>query len=130
MHARSTWLAGSVRERETHARSDSSFSENDTSITRRGAAITISPSANPTKGDMDIVKPKRNPPRCVRIHGIDTLVTNGGYDSVNQAMSFGIPLVAARTTEDKADVNARVAWSGVGVDLATNEPTPAALREA
>src|ERR1700722_10305136 len=75
MHARWTWFAGSVRERETHARSDSSFSENDTSITRRGAAITISPSANPTKGDMDIVKPKRNPPRCVRIHGIDTLVT-------------------------------------------------------
>jgi len=33
-------------------------------------------------------------------------------------------------TEDKADVNARVAWSGVGIDLATNEPTPQALREA
>jgi UDP:flavonoid glycosyltransferase YjiC (YdhE family) len=61
---------------------------------------------------------------------VDVLVTNGGYGSVNQAMSFGIPLVAAGTTEDKADVNARVAWSGVGVDLATNEPTPAALREA
>src|SRR5271168_4750325 len=74
MHARWTWFAGSVRERETHARSDNSFSENDTSITRRGAAITISPSANPPKGDMDIVKPKGNPPRCVRIHGIDTLV--------------------------------------------------------
>jgi UDP:flavonoid glycosyltransferase YjiC (YdhE family) len=33
-------------------------------------------------------------------------------------------------TEDKADVNARVAWSGVGIDLATNNPTPQALREA
>jgi UDP:flavonoid glycosyltransferase YjiC (YdhE family) len=33
-------------------------------------------------------------------------------------------------TEDKADVNARVAWSGVGLDLATNEPTPEALRAA
>src|ERR1700736_586015 len=62
MHARWTWFAGSVRERETHARSDNSFSENDTSITRRGAAITISPSANPPKADMDIVKPKGNPP--------------------------------------------------------------------
>jgi UDP:flavonoid glycosyltransferase YjiC (YdhE family) len=58
------------------------------------------------------------------------LVTNGGYGSVNQAMSFGIPLVTAGLTEDKADVNARVAWSGVGIDLATNEPTPQALREA
>jgi|SRR5882762_5061084 UDP:flavonoid glycosyltransferase YjiC (YdhE family) len=45
-------------------------------------------------------------------------------------MSFGIPLVTAGLTEDKADVNARVAWSGVGIDLSTNEPTPQALREA
>jgi len=60
----------------------------------------------------------------------DVFVTNGGYGSVNQAMSFGIPLVTAGLTEDKADVNARVAWSGVGINLATNEPTPQALREA
>jgi UDP:flavonoid glycosyltransferase YjiC (YdhE family) len=61
---------------------------------------------------------------------VDVFVTNGGYGSVNQAMSFGIPLVTAGLTEDKADVNARVAWSGVGIDLATNEPSPQALREA
>jgi UDP:flavonoid glycosyltransferase YjiC (YdhE family) len=45
-------------------------------------------------------------------------------------MSFGIPLVTAGMTEDKADVNARVAWSGVGLNLATNEPTQEALRVA
>jgi MGT family glycosyltransferase len=61
---------------------------------------------------------------------VDALVTNGGYGSVNQALSFGIPIVAAGLTEDKADVNARVAWSGVGINLAANEPTPQALREA
>ena len=61
---------------------------------------------------------------------VNVLVTNGGYGSVNQAMSFGIPLVTAGMTEDKADVNARVAWSGVGVNLATNKPTPEALRNA
>jgi MGT family glycosyltransferase len=61
---------------------------------------------------------------------VDVLVTNGGYGSVNQAMSFGIPLVTAGMTEDKADVNARVAWSGVGVNLATNEPGQEALRSA
>jgi MGT family glycosyltransferase len=60
----------------------------------------------------------------------DVLVTNGGYGSVNQAMSFGVPLVTAGRTEDKADVNARVAWSGVGIDLAINAPTPQALRDA
>jgi UDP:flavonoid glycosyltransferase YjiC (YdhE family) len=61
---------------------------------------------------------------------VDVLVTNGGYGSVNQAMSFGIPLVTAGLTEDKADVNARVAWSGVGINLATNEPSREALRGA
>ena len=61
---------------------------------------------------------------------VDVLVTNGGYGSVNQALSFGVPLVTAGLTEDKADVNARVAWSGVGIDLATNSPTPEALRKA
>jgi MGT family glycosyltransferase len=61
---------------------------------------------------------------------VDVLVTNGGYGSVNQAMSAGIPLVTAGLTEDKADVNARVAWSGMGINLATNAPTPETLREA
>jgi UDP:flavonoid glycosyltransferase YjiC (YdhE family) len=61
---------------------------------------------------------------------VDVFVTNGGYGSVNQALSFGIPLITAGLTEDKADVNARVAWSGVGIDLATNEPTAPALRDA
>jgi MGT family glycosyltransferase len=61
---------------------------------------------------------------------IDVFVTNGGYGSVNQALSFGVPLVTAGMTEDKADVNARVAWSGVGINLETNEPTAEALRRA
>src|ERR1700748_2272117 len=61
---------------------------------------------------------------------VDVLVTSGGYGSVNQAMSFGIPLVTAGLTEDKADVNTRVAWSGVGINLETNNPTPQAIREA
>ncbi|MET3997595.1 UDP:flavonoid glycosyltransferase YjiC (YdhE family) [Bradyrhizobium sp. S3.9.2] len=61
---------------------------------------------------------------------VDVFVTNGGYGSVNQAMSFGVPLVCAGLTEDKADVNMRVGWSEVGIDLKTNAPTPQALREA
>jgi UDP:flavonoid glycosyltransferase YjiC (YdhE family) len=61
---------------------------------------------------------------------VDVLVTNAGYGGVNQAMNFGIPLVTAGLTEDKADVSVRVAWSGVGINLATNTPTPAALRNA
>jgi UDP:flavonoid glycosyltransferase YjiC (YdhE family) len=61
---------------------------------------------------------------------VDVLVTNGGYGSVNQALSFGIPIVAAGLTEDKADVNARIGWSGAGINLKTNNPTPDAIRTA
>ncbi|MEI9982196.1 MAG: hypothetical protein WDN69_02670 [Aliidongia sp.] len=62
--------------------------------------------------------------------GSDVLVTNGGYGSVNQALSFGIPLVTAGLTEDKADSECARRLSGVGIDLATNQPTPEALRDA
>jgi UDP:flavonoid glycosyltransferase YjiC (YdhE family) len=58
---------------------------------------------------------------------LDALVTNGGYGTVNQALSYGIPIVGAGLSEDKPDVNARVAWSGAGIDLDTNRPAPEAL---
>lgn len=61
---------------------------------------------------------------------VDVFVTNGGYNTVNQALKHGIPLVTAGLTEDKADVNARVAWFGAGVDLKTNTPTAEALAKA
>ncbi len=61
---------------------------------------------------------------------VDVLVTNGGYNTVNQALSFGIPIVAAGLTEDKADVSARVAWSGVGINLRTNAAEVGPLRNA
>jgi UDP:flavonoid glycosyltransferase YjiC (YdhE family) len=61
---------------------------------------------------------------------VDVFITNGGYNTVNQALTYGIPLVTAGLTEDKADVNARVEWSGAGIDLKTNTPTPEALAKA
>ncbi|GAA2228676.1 glycosyltransferase [Herbiconiux moechotypicola] len=57
-------------------------------------------------------------------------VTNGGYGGVQQALAAGVPLVVAGDTEDKPEVAARVAWSGVGVDLHTGTPTAAAVRGA
>lgn len=58
------------------------------------------------------------------------LVTNGGYGGVQHALRAGVPIVVAGDTEDKPEVAARVAWAGVGVDLRTGTPTPAAVREA
>jgi len=60
----------------------------------------------------------------------DVYVTNGGYGGVHYAMEHGVPIVVAGRTEDKVEVSARIDWSGVGIDLRTNTPTPAQVRAA
>jgi UDP:flavonoid glycosyltransferase YjiC (YdhE family) len=61
---------------------------------------------------------------------VDVMVTNGGYGGVQTALAHGVPLVAAGQTEDKVEVNARIAWSGVGINLKTQRPTPESIRSA
>jgi MGT family glycosyltransferase len=61
---------------------------------------------------------------------IDLLITNGGYGTVNMAISHGIPVISAGLTEDKEEVSAHVQWSGAGIDLRTNRATPEAIKRA
>jgi MGT family glycosyltransferase len=61
---------------------------------------------------------------------VDVLITNGGYGAVQQALSFGVPLVAAGDTEEKAFTAARVGWTGAGINLGTRRPTPEQIRAA
>lgn len=58
------------------------------------------------------------------------LVTNGGYGGVQMALGHGVPMVVAGGSEEKPEIAARVAWSGVGVDLRTGRPRPAQVRRA
>lgn len=55
---------------------------------------------------------------------VDVFVTNGGYGGVHYALGHGVPIVVAGMTEDKAEVSARVVWSGTGISLRTNTPAP------
>jgi MGT family glycosyltransferase len=57
-------------------------------------------------------------------------VTNGGYNGVQQALSCGVPIIVAGTTEDKPRVGHRVEWSGVGINLKTATPTKEQVRDA
>ena len=57
-------------------------------------------------------------------------VTNGGYGGVQYALRHGVPIVATGGKEDKPEVGARVAWSGVGRRIRSETPKPAALRRA
>ncbi len=60
----------------------------------------------------------------------DVYVTNGGYGGVQYALRHGVPIVATGGKEDKPEVGARVAWSGVGRRIRSERPQPAALRRA
>ena len=60
----------------------------------------------------------------------DVFVTNGGYGGVQYALRYGLPIVTSSGHEDKPEVAARIAWSGVGRRLNTETPSPAAVRAA
>ncbi len=47
------------------------------------------------------------------------VVTNGGYTGVTLALSHGVPLLQAGTTEEKSEIGARIRWTGVGLALRT-----------
>ena len=53
---------------------------------------------------------------------VDVMITNGGYGGVHHALSYGIPLVVAGETSDKAEVAARVEHAGVGLNMGTANP--------
>jgi UDP:flavonoid glycosyltransferase YjiC (YdhE family) len=61
---------------------------------------------------------------------VDVMITNGGYGGVQHALRYGIPLIVAGETSDKAEVAARIAYTGVGVNLGTAAPSPARIRTA
>jgi MGT family glycosyltransferase len=61
---------------------------------------------------------------------VDVMVTNGGFNGVQAALAYGIPMVVAGRTEEKPEVCARVAWTGAGINLKTQTPTPAKIQQA
>ena len=60
----------------------------------------------------------------------DIFITNGGFGSVLAAMRHGVPVLAAGRTEAKNDIDARIGYNRLGVDLRSERPTPARIRAA
>ncbi|MGY4719601.1 glycosyltransferase [Naumannella huperziae] len=60
----------------------------------------------------------------------DAYVTNGGYGGIHFAMQYGVPIVTAGDTEDKPESCARVAWTGVGINLRTGKPSAETMRRS
>jgi MGT family glycosyltransferase len=61
---------------------------------------------------------------------VDVMVSNGGFGSVQLAIAHGVPTVVAGTSEDKKEVTAHVGWSGTGINLRTDRPSPRAIADA
>ncbi len=68
-------------------------------------------------------------PYDVALQHADVFVTNGGYTGVTLALAHGVPLVQAGTTEEKAEIAARIEYTGVGVRLGPIKPAPAAVAD-
>jgi len=60
----------------------------------------------------------------------DVYVTNGGYGGVMLSIMHKLPIVAAGLHEGKNEVCARVGYFNIGIDLKTETPTTATIREA
>ena len=61
---------------------------------------------------------------------VDVFVTSGGFGSNLAAFLHGVPVVGAGKREGKNDINARVGYNKLGIDLRSEHPKPAAIRKA
>jgi UDP:flavonoid glycosyltransferase YjiC (YdhE family) len=55
-------------------------------------------------------------------------ISNGGYGSIMHALVKGVPLLLAGKLEGKNDINARLDYNGIGLDLNTERPTADQIR--
>ena len=60
----------------------------------------------------------------------DVYVTNGGYGGVLLSITNNLPLVVAGVHEGKNEINARVGYFGLGINLNTETPSVPQLRKA
>lgn len=57
-------------------------------------------------------------------------ITNGGYGGVMLGIENGLPLVAAGVHEGKNEINARIGYFNLGINLKTETPSPLQVRKA
>ena len=61
---------------------------------------------------------------------VDLLLTNGGYGSIQIALTHGVPVVVIGKTEEKPEIANRVQWSGAGIGLKVRIPSESQIRTA
>jgi UDP:flavonoid glycosyltransferase YjiC (YdhE family) len=59
---------------------------------------------------------------------VDLYISNGGYGGTLLAIKHGLPMLVAGTHEGKNEINARVGYFRLGINLKTERPTPGQIR--
>lgn len=60
----------------------------------------------------------------------DVYVTNGGYGGVMLGIRYQLPMVVAGVHEGKNEINARIGYFKLGINLNTEKPTAAAVKKS
>jgi UDP:flavonoid glycosyltransferase YjiC (YdhE family) len=60
----------------------------------------------------------------------DVYVSNGGYGGVLMSIGNGVPMVVGGVHEGKNEINARVGYFNLGINLKTEKPTTIQVKEA
>ena len=61
---------------------------------------------------------------------VDIYVTNGGYGGVLLSIENKLPMVVAGIHEGKNEINARIGYFKLGIDLKTEKPSPSQIKES
>ena len=61
---------------------------------------------------------------------VQVFVSSGGFGSNLAAFLHGVPVVGAGKREGKNDINARVGYNKLGIDLRSERPKPVTIRKA
>jgi MGT family glycosyltransferase len=93
-------------------------------------AVTGGPDPAALPAPPENARIERYVPFAALMPHVSAMVTNGGYGGLHYALAHGVPLVVAGASEEKPELVARVNWSGAGIGMRTNAPTPARLRAA
>jgi len=60
---------------------------------------------------------------------VDAYVTNGGYGGVLLSIQNKLPMVVAGVHEGKNEINARIGYFKLGIDLKTEKPSSSQIKE-
>jgi UDP:flavonoid glycosyltransferase YjiC (YdhE family) len=99
----------------------------------RNVNVVVSLGGRTTEPDLDLPENAYYAPALpydAVFPSLAAFVTNGGYGGLGFAIRHGVPVVTVGKSQDKAEVAARVRWSGIGIGLQKQKASPRTITRA